>query len=510
MLRRIRYYITGKPLSFVFQAVMYTVLFTFLLGSLLTVSLSGVFESVAGRSMSLDITLSGDETSPIAVENSYYTSDFMEKEKRYIEAVQELGNKEGVEYFDVNVNAMDTPFHVGSIYEDGSWDYMKSRIYTEDREYDLNELYAYQPDVSSTEVTVKGVSVSDFSDYRDGNIMLAGDYSGRTFTQEELDNGEMVCIVPIYGNAALYRSDGTFVEENYEEITITSAALDENYEIKAHKSWTLKVIGTYMLPAGKSMMSARYTNVPVYIPLNTLMNLLDEAIAFQKENDPEYESRMRYKEKIIQVYPAVLEMDSYDSLKDMIRYIQTTDAYAEGLITPDSELADMAPVIANIETVTSSFRIISWLIMGLTVVFALVNSCMSCYMRKKESAVLLTMGEKKTRISVQRMMETGLQALIGMAVALPLSHWIVCRFGLELFNSSMRYRDTAIGQALSSSFSLHDVKLSAEELSELLRFSGMDLIMAGAVLVVIPLLVYAVSMFMTERIRLRDTLSAGE
>lgn len=74
----------------------------------------------------------------------------------------------------------------------------------------------------------------------------------------------------------------------------------------------------------------------------------------------------------------------------------------------------------------------------------------------------------------------------------------------------MRYRDTAIGQALSSSFSLHDVKLSMEELRELIRFGSMDLIIAGAVLVVIMLLVYWLSMFMTERIRLRDTLSSGE
>ena len=44
MLRRIRYDITGKPFSFLFQSVMYTVLFTFLLGSLLMVSLSDVFD----------------------------------------------------------------------------------------------------------------------------------------------------------------------------------------------------------------------------------------------------------------------------------------------------------------------------------------------------------------------------------------------------------------------------------------------------------------------------------
>ena len=131
-------------------------------------------------------------------------------------------------------------------------------------------------------------------------------------------------------------------------------------------------------------------------------------------------------------------------------------------------------------------------------------------MHRKESAILMTMGEKKTGISLQRMMETGLQAIIGMIIALPVSHWIVCQFGLELFNSSMRYRDTAISQALSSTFSLHDVKLSMEELRELIRFGSMDWIIVVAVLVVIVLLVYWLSMFMTERIRLRDTLSPGE
>ena len=114
MLRRIRYDITGKPFSFLFQSVMYTVLFTFLLGSLLMVSLSDVFEFTAGRTMSLDITLYGDETSPLDVDNGYYTPDYTDQQKQYIEAVKDLGNREGVVYWDVNVNAMNTPFHVGS------------------------------------------------------------------------------------------------------------------------------------------------------------------------------------------------------------------------------------------------------------------------------------------------------------------------------------------------------------------------------------------------------------
>ena len=510
MLRRIRYDITGKPFSFLFQSVMYTVLFTFLFGSLLMVSLSDVFELTAGRTMSLDITLYGDETSPLDVDNGYYTPDYTDQQKQYIEAVKDLGNREGVVYWDVNVNAMNTPFHVGSFYEDGSWDFMMERTVNQEVTSSINELYAYQPDLSPTAVTVKGVSVPEFQDYRNGDIIFSGEYSGRTFTQQELDEGEMVCIVPFSGNAAWYRSDGTYDTQHRDEITITSVVFDENNDIRVHRSWTLKVIGTYMLSAGRTLISARSMNVPVYIPVNTMMTLLDEALTFQKENDPDYENRMKFKENVIQVYPSVLQVDSYASLKEMIRYIQSTDVCKQGLISPDSDLASMAPVIAGIETVTSSFRIISWLIMGLTVVFALVNSCLSCYMHRKESAILMTMGEKKTGISLQRMMETGLQAIIGMIIALPVSHWIVCQFGLELFNSSMRYRDTAISQALSSTFSLHDVKLSMEELRELIRFGSMDWIIVVAVLVVIVLLVYWLSMFMTERIRLRDTLSPGE
>ncbi|MGM9941813.1 MAG: hypothetical protein ACI32N_07495 [Bulleidia sp.] len=510
MLRRIRYGISGKPFSFVFQAVMYTVLFTFLLGSLLIVSLSDVFETVAGRTMSLNVTLSGDETSPVSAENGYYTTDYMDQEKQYLKVVDDLRNRDGVAYCDVNVNAMSTPFHVGTIYDDGSWDFLMERSRVSDDTPTLEQLYDWQPDLPTTAVTVKGVSVSDFTDYRNGDIILSGDYSGRTFTTEELDQGEMVCMVPFSGNADWYRSDGTGNSQQRDEITITSVVFNENNEISAHRSWTLKVVGTYMLTAGRTLMSSRSVNIPVYVPLNTLMKLLDEAAAFQKENDPDYESRLKFKENVIQVYPAILEMDSYASLKNMIRYIQSTDAYAQGLVSPDSELASMAPVITNIETVTSSFRIISWLMIGLTVVFAVVNSCMNCYMRKKESAVLMTMGETKTNIAIQRMMETGLQAFIGMITALPLSHWIVCQFGMELFNSSMQYRDTTIGQALSGTFSLHDVKLSAEELNELFRFSSTDLFIAGVVLVVIVLLVYWLSMVMTERIRLRDTLSAGE
>ena len=80
MLRRIRYDITGKPFSFLFQSVMYTVLFTFLLGSLLMVSLSDVFELTAGRTMSLDIRLYGDETSPLDVDNGYYTPDYTDQQ----------------------------------------------------------------------------------------------------------------------------------------------------------------------------------------------------------------------------------------------------------------------------------------------------------------------------------------------------------------------------------------------------------------------------------------------
>ena len=164
MLRRIRYDITGKPFSFLFQSVMYTVLFTFLFGSLLMVSLSDVFEFTAGRTMSLDITLYGDETSPLDVDNGYYTPDYTDQQKQYIEAVKDLGNREGVVYRDVNVNAMNTPFHVGSFYEDGSWDFMMERTMNQEITSSINELYAYQPDLSPAGGTGEGVSVPAFQD----------------------------------------------------------------------------------------------------------------------------------------------------------------------------------------------------------------------------------------------------------------------------------------------------------------------------------------------------------
>lgn len=500
MFRRIFYHIRYRTRTFIEQIVIYLFLFTFFVGSLLTTRLSNVLETVISQSSDMNVSVYSPITSP--VQQIYFNSDHFNQVKTYTDTIQTVSKQPGIDYYDYSISLNAEPVKPVVLQEDGTFRYycttgLDEYIEEQNNYYDLNPNYG---------ITFKGISNANTDALRNHSIIPFRNGTSVFFTQDEIDNEEPICFIPNYAYASWHNAN-TDTEDTF---SFSTAVTDENGNVTAYKQWDLKVVGTYLMSGVPYITNADGTGeIPIYIPLGTLLKIRDEAISFQNEHNPYWLDSISFHDNIELVHPVTFEMHDLDSAKNLIQVIQNTEAYKNDEIQIQSSITDTAPVYASIYSITSSFSILAAIIAGITVLFVSINACLTIQKQKKEYTLLQALGLEKKKIVLQSAFETSLSITLSALLSIPLALKGIRLFGIYLFDTSVKDQSSALASSIRHSFSLNDIKVTPEMMNSLLNITPKMLIQVLVLILLTILICFIVTDRMIRKFHPREVLTGG-
>jgi len=253
----------------------------------------------------------------------------------------------------------------------------------------------------------RGVNNPEIADISTGLIYLV---SGRTFTQEEIDNSAKVAIIPRDIAASSGVAIGSFIE--IENVVYNFFATGEHDMILGYQIFEVEVIGLIG-------HIGYFDTELIYMPIGIVEEMLEfdtfTKLEFDAERFRNVGQGLLQEEPLIE---SLFVMHSPRMLSDFVN--SASDILPPGWAIAGMDESIFTPVITSMDIVlqlVNGFQIgailASIVIISLLIVLFLRD-------RKKEIGIYLAIGEKKSKILLQILMEVGIIYIVGIFFALML------------------------------------------------------------------------------------------
>ena len=252
--------------------------------------------------------------------------------------------------------------------------------------------------LSQNLLTTKVINSTEFYDLREGNVEII---EGRSFTKEEIQNGDNVCIV---------NSKALYIEDNKGEITahyvhpgdkIKCSIVCFYNDDKVHETFELTVVGVYK-PTNDFI---HYRNT--YLPLEFYTIIMDKMA--------EYE----YQGINLNTVPGVAyyEVSSINQLKELINVIKDNE-YGYRVQTNVNQIVD---ALSSCIAIADNIKGISSISFVTCMLFCIALIVLDVYYRKKEIGLLMSFGEERKIIVKQIILEEVMLYVVASIFAFILS-----------------------------------------------------------------------------------------
>lgn len=249
--------------------------------------------------------------------------------------------------------------------------------------------------------------------------------------------------------------------------------------------------------------------VPVYIPYQLLQKMQAEAIAFHQKYDPEYLNE-NWMMSWARVNAMEFNFKDLEAVNEFVKTIEASSYYQDGNISYLSMADAYGSILSNIYTMTDSFRMIAAVMLVLTLSYSLLLICLNCVYRRKEIAILQSMGEKRHRINLQFFIEQNISLFIAAVISIPGALFITKYYGVYLFTSNVKDNGSALGKAIWASFLGKHLNLTPEEIGAMITYHTGQIAIIIAVLAVIMVSSYIMIRIMTGHFHARELLNGEE
>lgn len=510
MFRRIQYSILKNLKSFTYRTVILTVLLTFFISSLLIGSLADVYDTIFTGNVDLTVDVSS------MMDNQKYSmmtaGKYLQDEQYVNDIYASLKTADGITYtdMDVTLNGLH-PLVPSGIDDNGTLSFFSNNPDGDVYQRNLQTLLTPNPqEVNNLNVNpIEGVNNTDPQNFYQKDLKL---FSGRLFEPQEIDSGEMVCVIPFAAAGAL--TDGKMITYPSvgDDFSISTYYV-ENGQVVDHLTWKLKIIGAYQQESPSSLnwaVHGEQTNlVPVYIPYQLLQKMQAEAIAFHQKYDPEYLNE-NWMMSWARVNAMEFNFKDLEAVNEFVKTIEASSYYQDGNISYLSMADAYGSILSNIYTMTDSFRMIAAVMLVLTLSYSLLLICLNCVYRRKEIAILQSMGEKRHRINLQFFIEQNISLFIAAVISIPGALFITKYYGVYLFTSNVKDNGSALGKAIWASFLGKHLNLTPEEIGAMITYHTGQIAIIIAVLAVIMVSSYIMIRIMTGHFHARELLNGEE
>ncbi|GGP08115.1 ABC transporter permease [Oceanobacillus neutriphilus] len=381
----------------------------FILGNLISGAISiqqatGNVESTVKERLGTAATIDIDYDEWDAMSDSEMES--LEMEEISVDLIKEIGELSYVKYYDYNMT-----FWLGSE--------SIERYQDEDLDDEMEEDMMFGP---SMDFTLKGINYAPVIDFEEQKGKLV---DGRVFTQEEVDGGSSVAVI-----------SKKLAEENNLNVGDTFTLANDVYtydyntgegDLVTSRDVVLEVIGLFEPQEAKKeteensesdmmvlMEDTEYYNT-MYVPNEVVIDETKYNWEESLKADEELAEMMEEEEESFEYYSPIYYLNNQEDIEafteevkpllpELYTVISASDQYDNiaGPIESMSKLAKYVLIVAVIATV---------LITGLVVLLFLRD-------RKRELGIYLSLGEKRSRVVGQILIEVMVVAVVGITLSL--------------------------------------------------------------------------------------------
>ena len=448
ILRRVKLDLTKKYEKSLLKCVVFIILFSMLFTSLYIQNISKQLEDSIIKEF--DILL---EINPNISTYDDKIINFYERTIQYEEMIGDLQNNTKYSYSDFNLSndryrssiyTMDINESMITLYDSSGFDYTNEIIW--------NEFINYEFSLGT--LSVKSTRNDIPKDFKLG---LANIVDGRTFTDEEIQNGENVCIIPV----GLKKYENGLKKSVWigDEITISEILKDDQGNIIYYNEHTYTVIGNYSTNDGsgmKTMMGLK--ELPIYIPESNYQEMLENSIVYADKYYDDYLDE-RY---LFNVHPTIFKFSNVDDFNSFLDYLEKySDRFNNGY-TYSTTMETQFPTIANILSVSKSISYISILCMVACICITFILILFDIETSKKEIGILLSLGESIKGVVVQYILEI----LIVSALAVTVAYGVTQTAGVEIAQNLIQNQ---ISEDDTIKFNDSDYEFEIEKYEEILK-----------------------------------------
>lgn len=350
--------------------------------------------------------------------------EYFKASKHYVDMYNDLSQDENVSYSDLGILSYPQSFVQTLKYDDSTGniqyytnatgqgmmeDYLKW-----EEEFKENAKGIYNLGGTQYIKSVRSMIPSDFQ-FTVTNII-----QGRSFTQEEIDEGKPVCLIPVgyrYYEVPTGKMNGSI--RIGDKIPISVFIRDKN-QVYFYKEIEFEIIGLYQLREDlhdRDIIHEGTSYDYVYIPEKQFKNLYDMAtqevlkVDGYKYYESRYDEVLNEDTKILPSFHSyslksmIFKFDNIDKLEGFLEHLDDYKNYFPNTYYYYSTVDNMYQSISNVLSVSKSIQYISFICLIICIAISIMILLFDMNARKKEIGILLSMGESIKGIIVQFILE---------------------------------------------------------------------------------------------------------
>ena len=236
---------------------------------------------------------------------------------------------------------------------------------------------------------------------------------GRTFNDDEIDNGTLTCVLT--SNIYLYK-DGSFNKIEVGDHIKYSIAQVLDGEVNTYEEYEFEVIGI--------LNDRKYHNHNdaigrsyVIIPEKTFMEIYEDVKSY-KLSEFDY----------IQVYPSIITLNSFKDIDKFVEKIEELNEFGDCNYKYETALDAYYGFAGNLDTLSLNSDILFKFSFVVSILLTIFIVSLDLNRRKKEIGLLASLGESKVAIMVQLVLEYLIIIVFTMIIAAFVSNIISNQF----------------------------------------------------------------------------------
>lgn len=236
---------------------------------------------------------------------------------------------------------------------------------------------------------------------------------GRTFNDDEIDNGASTCVLT--SDIYLYK-DGSFTKVEVGDHIKYSIAQVLNGEVNIYEEYEFEVIGILNGDKYRNHNDALGRDY-VIIPEKTFMDIYKDVKSY-KLSEFDY----------IQVYPSIITLNSFKDIDKFVEKIRELNEFGDRKYKYETALDAYYGFAGNLDTLSLNSDILFKFSFVVSILLTIFIVSLDLNRRKKEIGLLASLGESKVAIMAQLVLEYLIIIVFTMIIAAFVSNIISNQF----------------------------------------------------------------------------------
>ncbi len=301
--------------------------------------------------------------------------------------------------------------------------------------------------------------------YKDGEestINYTKIQKGRTFSDEELERGSLVCVV----TPKTYQYvDGQIKKVDVGDYISYSIMLPSDGDVEIYKTYDLEVIGIlsdliYYTPSGNTATDG------AIIPEKLFLEMYDQA----KEVD--------YSNTYYLFMPCIATLSDFEDIEEFINYMQELNTIDGKNIKYETSLDSYYSFAGNIEAISNNTNFLFKFALVATIILYILIINLDLNRRKKEIGLLSSLGQSKKSLMIELTIQYILVSLIALTLAIVVSsllskHLITLFENIDSINNFTVENKTL--DYTNSIKAINNLKINIDN-TQLLKIAGIEII----------------------------------